>query len=81
MSNDWAKETYHKCAWCGKQFTGAGRFCSERCKVAYDRAHGTVDGGYQEGSFGHKLHNFFKIIEYIISGIIILGIIIALFSK
>ena len=83
MSDNWAKERYAKCAWCGKQYKYllGERFCSERCKIAYDRAHGTVDGGYREGSFGHKINNFFKVIEIIIAVIIILGLVISVIKK
>lgn len=33
---------------------------------AYDNANGTVDGGYREGSLGHKLHKFGKTVEKIL---------------
>ena len=69
------------CDWCGKYCGPAGvdtwthNFCSERCKRAYDNAHGTVDGGYKSGSVGHTIHKAFnkientiKIILYIIFG-------------
>lgn len=72
------------CDWCGKYCGPAGvdswghNFCSEKCKRAYDNAHGTVDGGYKSGSFGHTIHktgntigNTIKIILYIIFGTII----------
>ena len=76
------------CDWCGK-YCGPGsvdswphHFCSERCRMAYDNAHGTVDGGYTEGSLGHKIHktgkkigDIIKTILYIIFGsAIVLGI-------
>lgn len=80
------------CDWCGKYCGPAGidtfihTFCSERCKRAYDNANGTVDGGYNHGSIGHKFHktvsiidNIFRIVIFtILGGTILLGVIIHL---
>lgn len=73
------------CDWCGK-YCGPGgvnswshHFCSQRCKRAYDNANGTVDGGYENDSIGHKFHKLFsaigrflKILFYIIFGGVLL---------
>ena len=81
--------------WCGKFCGPAGvstfshQFCSERCKRAYDNAHGTVDGGYKQGSVGHGLHNTVKKIEnFIVKTItiifvaaLVLGFIVYLLKK
>ena len=82
------------CDWCGKYCGEAGvntllhQFCSERCKRAYDNAKGTVDGGYRQGSIGHKIHkvgntieNIIKTILYIVFGGAILLMIIAKLIK
>ena len=59
------------CDWCNKYYSSGGvnswghNFCSERCKYAYDNAHGTVDGGYKSGSIGHGIHTTVKKIENI----------------
>ena len=88
-------QSYKYCDWCGKYCDDRGidtwrhNFCSERCRIAYDNAHGTVDGGYREGSVGQKLHKawkkFIRIVEIIavvlIGGLLLLELIAYLIKQ
>lgn len=84
LKNDGQGHAYKYCDWCGKYCGNGGvdswshYFCSERCKRAYDNAHGTVDGGYKSGSIGHGIYNVFKKIGRIIATTITILIIIVL---
>ena len=83
-------QLYKYCDWCNRYYAKGGvdtwghNFCTEKCKYAYDRAHGTVDGGYEEGSFGHKMHkatkNFeeflIRLVTLLFIGAIALGVIV-----
>ena len=69
---------YTYCDWCGRDCTRTAintighDFCSERCLRAYDKANGTVDGGYREGSFGHKLYKAGKKTTKLLETIVII---------
>lgn len=95
LKNDGRGHSYKYCDWCGK-YCGTGgvnswnhNFCSEKCKRAYDNAHGTVDGGYRSGSIGHGIHKTGKMIERVLviiltvifGGAIIMGIIAHFLNK
>ena len=83
------------CDWCNKYYSVGGvstwghNFCSEKCKFAYDKAYGTVDGGYKAGSTDHKIHRTVervekiieKIVLYIFVGSLLLGLLVHLFTK